>query len=84
MGARILVVVFFIISVGAQKEFSFDSFDDVIENVNRMKNYNPIIGVLAQETHRSYPYFPKHYESFIAASYVKFLEGAGARAIPIW
>ncbi|XP_070842237.1 gamma-glutamyl hydrolase [Chaetodon trifascialis] len=43
------------------------------------RNDRPIIGVLAQEYH-----FPKPYqESIIAASYVKFLESAGARVVPV-
>ncbi|XP_048514999.1 uncharacterized protein LOC105689661 [Athalia rosae] len=45
----------------------------------------PIIGILAQEIsyylNRSYP---NQYDSFIAASYVKFVEGAGALVVPIW
>lgn len=48
-------------------------------------NEEPIIGVLAQEM--SYSLAEKYeetYESYIAASYVKFVEGAGARVVPIW
>lgn len=48
-------------------------------------NEEPIIGVLAQEM--SYSLANKYeddYESYIAASYVKFIEGAGARVVPIW
>lgn len=45
----------------------------------------PIIGVLAQETYSVAKYFPdENYDSFIAASYVKFVESAGGRVIPIW
>ncbi|XP_078543376.1 gamma-glutamyl hydrolase [Lissotriton helveticus] len=44
-------------------------------------NDRPIIGVLAQETHFGHLY---HYgTSYIAASYVKTLESAGARVVPI-
>ncbi|XP_067888007.1 gamma-glutamyl hydrolase-like [Heterodontus francisci] len=43
-------------------------------------NQRPIIGVLAQETSRS---FQKFGSSFVAASYVKYLESAGARVVPI-
>ncbi|XP_068966701.1 gamma-glutamyl hydrolase-like, partial [Bombus flavifrons] len=35
-------------------------------------------GILAQEKS------PDHSKSYIAASYVKFIEGAGARVVPIW
>ncbi|XP_060921080.1 gamma-glutamyl hydrolase [Labrus mixtus] len=43
------------------------------------KNDRPIIGVLAQEVR-----IPKlNQDSYIAASYVKFLESAGARVVPV-
>lgn len=48
-------------------------------------NEEPVIGILAQEM--SYSLAAKYdedYESYIAASYVKFVEGAGARVVPIW
>lgn len=41
-------------------------------------NDYPIIGVVAQETSD-----PETF-SYIAASYVKFIEGGGARVVPIW
>ncbi|XP_017098550.2 gamma-glutamyl hydrolase A [Drosophila bipectinata] len=46
----------------------------------------PIIGILTQEV---YPdgLISRHFEnktSYIAASYVKYLEGAGAQVVPIW
>ncbi|XP_028131358.1 gamma-glutamyl hydrolase [Diabrotica virgifera virgifera] len=46
----------------------------------------PIIGILSQETYIVSKYLPErhNYSSFIAASYVKFLESAGARVIPVW
>lgn len=44
----------------------------------------PIIGILAQETYIVDKYLPEKYDSFIAASYVKWLESAGARVIPVW
>ncbi|XP_053684706.1 gamma-glutamyl hydrolase-like [Sabethes cyaneus] len=48
-------------------------------------NEEPVIGILAQEM--SYSLAAKYeedFESYIAASYVKFIEGAGARVVPIW
>lgn len=48
-------------------------------------NDGPIIGVLSQE--QSYYLggkFPGLYDSYIAASYVKFVEGGGSRVVPIW
>ncbi|CAG9770693.1 unnamed protein product [Ceutorhynchus assimilis] len=48
-------------------------------------NDTPIIGVLSQETYIISSYFPNAtYDSYIAASYVKYLESAGARVVPIW
>ncbi|XP_063768491.1 gamma-glutamyl hydrolase-like isoform X2 [Eleginops maclovinus] len=42
-------------------------------------NERPIIGILAQENRTPAPYST----AYIAASYVKFLESAGARVVPI-
>lgn len=45
----------------------------------------PVIGILSQETYSVQQYFPNEdYDSFIAASYVKFVESAGAKVVPIW
>lgn len=44
----------------------------------------PIIGILTQETYIVDKYLPEKFDSFIAASYVKLLESAGARIVPIW
>lgn len=49
------------------------------------KNNQPIIGILAQETsYKIESMYPGEYKSFIAASYVKFVEMGGARVIPVW
>lgn len=49
------------------------------------QNNRPIIGVLAQETsHSLETMYPGEFKSYIAASYVKFLEAAGARVVPVW
>lgn len=48
-------------------------------------NDEPIIGILSLE--QSYYLdgkFPGQFESYIAASYVKFVEGGGSRVVPIW
>ncbi|XP_076162008.1 gamma-glutamyl hydrolase B-like [Ptiloglossa arizonensis] len=47
-------------------------------------NNRPIIGVLTQELSPLLRSKYNGYRSFIVASYVKFLEGAGARVVPIW
>lgn len=50
-----------------------------------VKTNAPIIGVLAQEiSWHLNQQWPGVYESYIAASYIKFVEGGGARAVPIW
>lgn len=47
-------------------------------------NFRPIIGVLAQRPpDRMVAGLDKNYTSYIAASYVKYLESAGARVVPI-
>lgn len=48
-------------------------------------NNNPMIGVLTQEisVYLNGKY-PDQFQSYIAASYVKFVEGGGARVVPIW
>ncbi|RLU18954.1 hypothetical protein DMN91_009312 [Ooceraea biroi] len=48
-------------------------------------NDRPIIGILTQEIdYNLNKKYPDQYHSYIAASYVKFVEGAGARPVPIW
>lgn len=52
---------------------------------NQSKTDAPIIGVLAQEiSYHLNQQWPGQYSSYIAASYIKFIEGGGARAVPIW
>ncbi|XP_032653366.1 gamma-glutamyl hydrolase [Chelonoidis abingdonii] len=53
----------------------------VMQNNLRNSNERPIIGILAQETRSNT--FRKYGRSYIAASYVKFIESAGARVVPI-
>lgn len=48
------------------------------------QNDMPIVGVLAQEISYHLSQHFDEYTSFIAASYVKFVEGGGARVVPIW
>lgn len=48
-------------------------------------NDSPIVGILSQEiSYHLDSKWPGEFKSFIAASYVKFLEGGGARVVPIW
>lgn len=45
----------------------------------------PIIGVLVQEISQVFEFmYPNKYDSFIVASYVKWVESGGARVTPIW
>ena len=53
----------------------------VITTATYCLNNRPIIGILAQRFHQP-PQFANG-TSYISASYVKFLEGAGARVVPI-
>lgn len=56
----------------------------VIQNV-LCENNNPIIGVMTQEVADAFQeLFPGLFHSHLAASYVKLLEGSGARVVPIW
>lgn len=49
------------------------------------ENDTPIIGVLTQEiSYHLNSKWPGEFKSYIAASYVKFVEGGGARVVPIW
>ncbi|CAM9775612.1 unnamed protein product [Lampetra planeri] len=43
-------------------------------------NERPVVGVLAQQTHGN---LARHGSTYIAASYIKYLEAAGARVAPI-
>lgn len=51
-------------------------------------NDKPIIGILTQEiapNDNKYDFQKENDQrSYIAASYIKYVEGAGARALPIW
>ncbi|XP_052861337.1 gamma-glutamyl hydrolase A-like isoform X1 [Anopheles cruzii] len=49
-------------------------------------NDQPVVGILSQELSylMTQNYGDQGYDSYIAASYVKFVEGAGARVVPIW
>lgn len=44
----------------------------------------PIIGVLAQELPKHYKVQYPEYDSYIAASYVKAVECAGGRVVPVF
>ncbi|XP_065160884.1 gamma-glutamyl hydrolase-like [Atheta coriaria] len=53
-------------------------------NPNIVGSHKPIIGILAQEAHSVRHLYPNEIvHSYIAASYVKFVESAGGRVLPI-
>lgn len=57
--------------------------DDLFDVVTL--NNDPLIGVLSQEISFYLDgKYPGQYNSYIAASYVKFVEGGGARVVPVW
>ncbi len=60
--------------VSAERFQSTSSYADT-------QNNRPIIGVMAQSTKGEG--FEKLGQSYIAASYIKFLESSGARVVPI-
>lgn len=82
--ARTGVVLAVLSLVGIANGATIISAEEQVRQQTEL-NDEPVIGVLAQEM--SYSLAAKYeedYESYIAASYVKFVEGAGARVVPIW
>ena len=48
-------------------------------------NHEPLIGIMAIDmSYYIQSKYTEQYYSFIAASYVKFVEGGGARVVPVW
>lgn len=77
---RLLLCAIFLLGI-------ISNYISIVGSDNRLddKTDTPIIGVLAQEiSWRLDQIWPEVYESYIAASYIKFVEGGGARAVPIW
>lgn len=61
----------------------FTRTEDLFEE--KALNDDPMIGVLSQEISFYLDgKYPGQYKSYIAASYVKFVEGGGARVVPVW
>ncbi|XP_074800412.1 gamma-glutamyl hydrolase-like [Natator depressus] len=73
-GARLLLLLLLLLCANA--------LASVVSGSRRGgSNERPIIGILAQEC--DFTSFSRFGSSYIAASYVKFLESAGARVVPI-
>ena len=53
---------------------------DIFPRPDEIRNPRPIIGIVAQT---AYGKLAKHGPSYIAVSYVKYVESAGARVVPI-
>ncbi|XP_023297410.2 gamma-glutamyl hydrolase [Lucilia cuprina] len=83
--ATLCLIFFYTNVVSAGKIKYMDSNDNPAVNIDN-ENPTPIVGVLTQEVSqlilRKYP--NNNYTSYIAASYVKYVEGAGGRVVPIW
>lgn len=77
-------ILFFIALCGlSSAKIILEKTDDLLNAVTI--NEDPIIGVLSQEISFYLDgKYPGEFNSYIAASYVKFVEGGGARVIPIW
>ena len=65
-------------------EQRINSFKKSSEQNAEEINYRPIIGILAQELSSSLePWYGDNYTSYIGAAYVKYVEQAGARVVPV-
>ncbi|XP_062541132.1 gamma-glutamyl hydrolase-like isoform X1 [Armigeres subalbatus] len=85
LSSKIVALVALNLLVTLVKGATVILIEEEIEIPRASLNEEPVIGILAQEM--SYSLAAKYeedYESYIAASYVKFVEGAGARVVPIW
>ncbi|XP_049777986.1 gamma-glutamyl hydrolase-like isoform X1 [Schistocerca cancellata] len=56
----------------------------VVKGIPLRRNDRPIIGILSQELSPTVSGIFGNHSSYIAASYVKYVEGAGGRVVPIW
>jgi len=60
---------------GADGKFAINLPDEV--------DVRPLIGIYTQDTNPKWPEFPGKKDEYIAASYVKLVESAGARPVPV-
>lgn len=78
-----ILLIFFIMNILWVTLFT--TFTFTVVKTGKELNDRPIIGILTQEiSYNLNKKYPDQYHSYIAASYVKFVEGAGARPVPIW
>ncbi|XP_065342387.1 gamma-glutamyl hydrolase-like [Cloeon dipterum] len=80
-----MLLLLFALSVGALALGPESSSAAFVVTAQRDLNLRPVIGVLSQELSSSLEsvWGELNYTSFVAASYVKFLEAAGARVVPV-
>ncbi|XP_067043104.1 gamma-glutamyl hydrolase-like [Acropora muricata] len=72
---------FFLILLKTSEATTMDLFSETFEYDDDEKTGSPIVGVLTQETDGNVTIFGSQY---VAASYVKFIESAGGRMVPIF
>lgn len=83
----LIIALFCLIQLQLNQSYLIISADEDIDIFKAQIAVNefPIIGILAEEILYSLDReYPNQYHSYIAASYVKFIEGGGARVVPIW
>lgn len=81
--SNLIIFVFFAIFCQTSDGYSIVQKRGLFEA--EFVNYEPVVGVLSQEISYSLDQkYPDQYHSYIAASYIKFVESAGARAVPVW
>lgn len=81
MMAKIIAIIVCVIVASVVVHCQFIVKQSDVSEVND----TPIIGVLAQEiSYHLNSKWPDEFKSYIAASYVKFVEGGGGRVVPIW
>ncbi|KFB47116.1 AGAP006670-PA-like protein [Anopheles sinensis] len=83
--ALVLAVVLLLVTGPGQAKRLIDSQERSLFDA-AVVNDQPVVGILSQELSylMTQNYGDDGYDSYIAASYVKFVEGAGARVVPIW
>ena len=68
----------------AEKKKVVSISESVNDDDRKAINYRPIVGILAQELSSSLePWYGDNYTSYIGAAYVKYVEQAGARVVPV-
>ncbi|CAH3021344.1 unnamed protein product [Porites evermanni] len=80
-GIRAEFIFFLVFMINISLATHMNIFREQFDNEDDKETQRPIIGVLTQETDRNVTIFGRQY---VAASYVKFIESAGGRMVPIF